>query len=316
MIKESLHYKDVVLNNPIFSTVKSRNHLSSNITFLECQYKSIAIPANMKTAISFDMAKTMDSENYFYILHRFYDYDEIYNWCKITDLNTVSISVGVKPKDYFLIDKLSSLNKKVTHITIDVAFGHSSLVKRMIKNIRKKIPDVKIIAGNVCTPEACSDLAEWGADAAKVGLSMGKSCLTYNMTGVGSPMFSTILNCSKNSPIPIIADGGIREIGDYSKAMVAGATLVMVGSEFVKCIDSPAEWKDKNNKIYFGSASKKNKGKDVYVEGSDEVILLTNNLTYSQYINKINQGVRSCMSYHNLRDVCNMHMIEWSKHTI
>ena len=77
------------------------------------------------------------------------------------------------------------------------------------------------------------DLKSWGADAVKVGLSMGKSCTTYNCTGVGTPMFSTVANLSYLN-VPVIADGQIREVGDVCKALVAGADMVMIGSEFAK----------------------------------------------------------------------------------
>lgn len=181
-------------------------------------------------------------------------------------------------------------------------------------------------------------------------IMVAHNCSTYNNTGVGSPMFSSVLKCAKSSPIPIIADGGIREVGDICKALVAGATMVMIGSEFVKCIDSPAEnvydveaikdvygkfncrWNSEldthlktkppgynsfiTHKKYYGSASSKNKGNNKYVEGWDEVILPCNGMKYLDYYQKIHDGVVSCMSYHNLRDVSDMHTIEWSKHTI
>lgn len=323
MIKESLHYKDVVLNNPQYSECISRRNISTDIFFIDRVFKSPAIPANMKTAIDFKLAEQLAKNGYFYILHRFYDYDEILNWVKETDIEYISISVGVKDVDYKLIKDLSKLPRHPDYITIDIAHGHSSLMKDMIEHIIYTLPNTKIISGNVCTPEACEDLAEWGASACKIGIACGAGCRTYNVTGVGSPMFSTTLDCSIYSPIPIIADGGIRDIADINKALVAGANMIMIGSEFVKCVDSPAEWETdylkhpiSNKKIYFGSASAKNKGKDEYVEGFENVLLETNNLTYLEYYEKIKQGIQSCMSYHNLTDISDMGSIQWSKHNL
>jgi GMP reductase len=325
-MKKALHYKDVVLNHPQYSDVYSRDDLDVTVKFCDWEFESIAIPANMQCSISFEKAEELANMGCFYILHRFYEYDEILKWVGETEINLISLSVGVKQRDYDFLDELHKLDRDIDFITIDVAHGHHILVQQMIHYIRDLFGScVKIIAGNVCTPEACYDLEAWGANAAKVGLSMGKGCTTYNATGVGSPMFSTVLECAQKSPLPIIADGGIREVGDICKALVAGATMVMIGSEFVKCYDSPTRgiFKDifsKTNynmthKVYFGSASATNKGSDSYVEGHNEVLLPVNGLTYEQYLRKIREGVASCMSYHNLRDVSKMHSIEWSKHS-
>jgi GMP reductase len=350
MQEQKLHYKDIVLANPVYSDIQSRDDISSNVEFLGKTFNSCAIPANMQCSINFELAEQLSESGHFYILHRFYNYVEILNWVGYSqNLKTISISVGVKSQDYTLIDWLLADNSRVDFITIDIAFGHSILMKNMIQHIKEKLPDVKIIAGNVCTPEAVKDLVDWGADSVKVGLSCGAACSTFNSTGVGSPMFSAVRECGVWHPktiryegtlwdidslyrlrnIPIIADGGIREVGDVCKALVAGANMVMVGSEFVKCIDSPAEtktWGSDNptygglnkdypkTKSYFGSASAKNKGHKKYVEGNDEVILQCNRLTYLEYFDKVNQGVRSCMSYHNLRDIKYMEKIKWSIH--
>lgn len=330
-MQEKLHYKDVVLNNPKYSDVESRDNLNIEVKLGERTFYSPAISANMRTAISFELAEQLAENGYFYILHRFYEYDQILDWLAKKNYQFYkSISVGVKGKDYQLINDIARLGLKVEYITVDIAHGHSLSMKNMINHICKQLGNkVFIIAGNACTPEACQDFYKWGADCVKIGLSCGKSCQTYNATGVGSPMFSTVLKCAESSYIPIIADGGIREVGDVCKALVAGATMVMIGSEFVKCIDSPAEglFDDKivngvyhsgklTHKKYYGSASSKNKGNDRYVEGWDEVILPCNGIKYLDYYQKIHDGVVSCMSYHNLRDVSHMNTIEWSKHIV
>jgi IMP dehydrogenase/GMP reductase len=314
-MNKKLHYKDIVLANPTYSSIRSRDDISSDVTFLGDIYESVAIPANMECAISFGKAEELSEAGFFYILHRFYDYDDIYNWIENNqELRTISISVGVKDVDKRFIDKISDL--RVTHITIDIAFGHSVLMCEMIKYIRDTLPEVSIIAGNVCTPQAVDDLYEWGADCVKVGLSCGASCTTYNTTGVGSPMFSTVVDCTINATVPIIADGGVRETADYCKALVAGATLVMAGSKFVECIDSPAPTIN-GSKSYYGSASARNKGHNNYEEGSNGVDLTVNNLTYLQYLDRVNQGIRSCMSYHDVSslDGLGLSCVEWSVHT-
>lgn len=175
-------YKDIVLQ-PAYSEATSRSELDASVEFLGRRFESVAIPANMKCTIDFKKAVQLSEAGYFYVLHRFYDYDEIVKWVEDSQLiKTISISVGVNKKDYSLIDKLVERDLRVDFITIDVAHGHHILVKRMITYIKNKFrKSVNIIAGNVGTYQAAKDLYDWGADAVKIGLSMGKSCLHPDM---------------------------------------------------------------------------------------------------------------------------------------
>ena len=280
----------------------------------------------MKCTIDFKKARELSEAGYFYVLHRFYDYEDILDWMiENKDIKTISISVGVNEKDRDFIDKIVEKDVSVDFITIDVAHGHHVLVKNMITYIKDRL-NVKIIAGNVGTYDAATDLYEWGADAVKVGLSMGKSCTTYNCTGVGTPMFSTVENIANakffswETTIPIIADGQIREVGDVCKALVAGANMVMIGSEFAKCEDSPADiiggpaMGNVDKKVFYGSASSTNKGHDGYVEGQT-VYMDMRNETYIQYFNRINQGIQSCMSYAGVNDITSLVNMEYQIHT-
>lgn len=318
-------YKDIVLQ-PAYSEIKSRSSLDASVKFLGKRFESAAIPANMKCTIDFKKARELSEAGYFYVLHRFYDYEDILDWMiENKDIKTISISVGVNEKDRDFIDKIVEKDVSVDFITIDVAHGHHVLVKNMITYIKDRL-NVKIIAGNVGTYDAATDLYEWGADAVKVGLSMGKSCTTYNCTGVGTPMFSTVESIANakffswETTIPIIADGQIREVGDVCKALVAGADMVMIGSEFAKCEDSPADvmggpaMGNVNKKVFYGSASSTNKGHDGYVEGQT-VYMDMRNETYLQYFDRINQGVQSCMSYAGVNDITSLVNMEYLIHT-
>jgi GMP reductase len=304
-------YNNIVLT-PKYSEIKSRSKLDASVYFLGKKFKSVAIPANMKCTIDFKKARELSEAGYFYVLHRFYDYDDIYDWVKDgQDLKTISISVGVNEKDYELVNDLFVNKLRVDYITIDVAHGHHILVKKMIEHIKNHNfkNNTKIIAGNIGTIQAAKDLCFWGADAVKVGLSMGKSCTTYNCTGVGTPMFSTVANLSYLN-VPVIADGQIREVGDVCKALVAGADMVMIGSEFAKCSNSPAKTVGKKKEFY-GSASSTNKGHKGYVEGR-VVYLDMREESYKQYFDRINQGIQSCMSYAGIDDIKKLHLMEYS----
>jgi GMP reductase len=334
----SYSYKDIVLQ-PSYSEIRSRSSLDASVKFLGKTFESAAIPANMKCTINFKKARELSEAGYFYVLHRFYDYEDILDWMvENEDMKTISISVGVNKKDHNFIDKIVEKNIRVDFITIDVAHGHHVLVKNMITYINNKLR-VKVIAGNVGTYQAAKDLYDWGADAVKIGLSMGKSCTTYNCTGVGTPMFSAVSSIAKQKfnkyvvhkqgglagvykeiSIPVIADGQIREVGDVCKALVAGADMVMIGSEFAKCEDSPADiiggpaMGNTNKKVFYGSASSTNKGHEGYVEGQT-VYMDMRNETYLQYFDRINQGVQSCMSYAGVDNITSLINMEYQIHT-
>ncbi len=275
-------YDNIVLT-PKYSEIQSRSKLDTSVEFLGKKFESVAIPANMKCTIDFRKARELSQFGYFYVLHRFYDYDDIYDWVKDNqDLKTISISVGVNEKDYELVNDLFVNKLRVDYITIDVAHGHHILVKRMIEHIKNHNfkNSAKVIAGNIGTTYAAMDLKSWGADAVKVGLSMGKSCTTYNCTGVGTPMFSTVANLSYLN-IPVIADGA-------------------------KTIE--------NKKEFYGSASSTNKGHNGYVEGKI-VYLDMRDESYQEYIDRINQGIQSCMSYAGVDEIELLSNMEYYIHT-
>ena len=232
------------------------------------------------------------------------------------DLKTISLSVGVKPEDYEFVDWMSSSNQRIDYLTVDVAHGHCRLMKDMLTYIKSRLPDTFVIAGNVATPEATVDLRSWGADAVKVGIGDGKACTTKLQTGFHSPMFSAVRNICRSSTVnfcdeekfPIIADGGIRHPGDIAKALVAGATMVMAGSIFTACIDSPAEnvlavhSHKVTHKKYFGSASAKNKGHSRNVEGK-EVLIPCNQLNYEDFLLYLKGHLQSSISYAGGKDL-------------
>ena len=312
-------YKDIVLQ-PDYSEIISRKNANCKPIFLGKEFNSVAIPANMKCTIDFAKAIDLSEKGYFYILHRFYNFIEIIDWLVCNqDLPTISISVGTQKTDYELIQNIASNNLRVDYITIDVAHGHHLSVKLMIEFIKKTYPTVYVIAGNIGTYKAAFDMKEWGADAAKVGLSMGKSCTTYNCTGVGTPMFSAVRDICYNDenqvhypPLPIIADGQIREVGDICKALVAGAEMVMIGSEFAKCCDSPADTLN-NKKVFYGSASSFNKNSSHYIEGQ-KVLLDQRTENYYGFLQRINEGVQSCMSYAGVNELEGLKEMRYNIH--
>ena len=129
-------------------------------------------------------------------------------------------------------------------LVIDTAHGHSQGVIDMVARIRREFPHTDLIAGNVATAEATDALIGAGVDAVKVGIGGGSICTTRVVAGIGVPMISSVMECSKAAAVrnvPVIADGGIRYSGDIVKAIAVGASCTMIGNLFAGTDESPGE---------------------------------------------------------------------------
>jgi IMP dehydrogenase len=171
----------------------------------------------------------------------------------------VGAAVGVSGD---FMDRVAALvAANVDIITVDTAHGHSMKVIDAVKKIKKAFPNLPLVAGNVATYEATRDLAKAGADCVKVGIGPGSICTTRVVAGVGVPQLTAVMECAKaakEAGIPIIADGGIKYSGDAVKALVAGASVVMIGSLFGGTKESPGEvelYQGRRYKVYRGMGS-------------------------------------------------------------
>jgi IMP dehydrogenase len=150
---------------------------------------------------------------------------------------------------------------KVDLLAIDSAHGHSTRVLEAINIVKAKLPEVALIAGNVATFDAACELARCGVDAVKVGIGPGSICTTRIVTGVGVPQITAIAEAyraTRDAGIPIIADGGVKYSGDITKALAAGASVVMIGSLFAGTDESPGEtilYQGRSFKSYRGMGS-------------------------------------------------------------
>lgn len=299
---QALKYSDICLI-PNYSECMYRADGDPSIELFGKKFLLPVIPANMKSVIDMHKCEWMSYHGFFYIMHRF-DRDLAEDVANAQDWDNISFSVGVKTEGKMAVLKISKRKHRVDYLTIDIAHGYSLRMKRMIEYIKKHLPDTKIIAGNVATKDAVRELASWGADIVKVGIGQGSPCTTKDKTGFTMPMFTCVQNCSNvtlnnGTTIPIIADGGICCNGDIAKALVAGATMVMAGSMFAACTDSPASLiniNGVNHKAYFGSASAENKGHNNNIEGKLNNIP-NNGMTYGEKLNEITQDLQSSISY-------------------
>lgn len=168
----------------------------------------------------------------------------------------VGAAIGVDTKSYERA--LALIDAQVDMLVIDTAHGHAQSVIDQVSLIKKEFPLLSVMAGNIATADAAKALADAGVDAVKVGIGPGSICTTRVVTGVGVPQITAISNVAealKDSHVKIIADGGIRFSGDISKAIAAGAHVVMLGSLFAGTEEAPGDVE-----LYQGRAYKSYRG--------------------------------------------------------
>ncbi|MBI3895441.1 MAG: IMP dehydrogenase [Acidobacteria bacterium] len=150
---------------------------------------------------------------------------------------------------------------KVDVLVVDTAHAHSTRVLEAVRTLRRSLPNVDLVAGNVATFEGACDLIHLDVDAIKVGIGPGSICTTRVVTGAGVPQITAILECfrpAREAGVPLIADGGIKFSGDITKALAAGADAVMVGNLLAGCDESPGEfvlYQGRTFKAYRGMGS-------------------------------------------------------------
>jgi IMP dehydrogenase len=153
------------------------------------------------------------------------------------------------------------VKKKVDVLAVDSAHGHTTRVMDAIKALKRALPEVDLLAGNVATFEGARDLIALGVDGIKVGIGPGSICTTRVVSGAGVPQITAIAECARaarGTGVPVIADGGIKYSGDVTKAIAAGADAVMIGSLLAGTEESPGEtilYQGRTFKSYRGMGS-------------------------------------------------------------
>jgi len=151
--------------------------------------------------------------------------------------------------------------RKVDVLVIDTAHGHTARVMQAVRTVKKALPDVQLITGNVATQDAACELIALGVDGIKVGIGPGSICTTRVVSGSGVPQITAISECAKatrGAGVPLIADGGVKYSGDITKAIAAGADCVMIGGLLAGTDESPGEvilYQGRTFKTYRGMGS-------------------------------------------------------------
>jgi IMP dehydrogenase len=213
------------------------------------------------------------------------------------------------------------IDRGVDVIVIDTAHGHSQGVLEAVERFKTRHPNIQLIAGNIATGEAAKDLISAGADAIKVGMGPSAICTTRVIAGIGVPQITAIMDCAKvasKADVPLIADGGITQSGDITKAIAAGANSVMIGYLFAGTDESPGEtviYQGRTFKIYrgMGSLGAMQRGsKDRYFQGEVEADKLVpegieGQVPYkgsiSGFIYQLVGGLRAGMGYCGTRNI-------------
>ena len=229
-------------------------------------------------------------------------------------------AVGVSPDTLRRVEALVA--SSVDAVIVDSAHGHSRGVLDIVTKIKKAFPDVSIIAGNVATAEGTRDIINAGTDAVKVGMGPGSICTTRVIAGIGVPQITAIYDCANEAAkfgIPVIADGGIKYSGDITKAIAAGADVVMLGSLLAGTEESPGDieiYQGRSYKVYRGMgslAAMKGGSKDRYFqdetdsdnklvpEGVEGRVPFKGSLSETVY--QLIGGLRAGMGYSGTRNI-------------
>lgn len=223
----------------------------------------------------------------------------------------VGATVGVSKNVANEVDELVAAGADM--ILVDTARANSERTEEVIREIRKRFPNIPLASGNVDNPEGALLLIEAGVDCIKVGIGPGSACKTRTETGVGVPQLSAIAECAavaKKMGVSVIADGGIKDGGDFAKALVAGADAVMLGGLLAGTEETPGEIVNDSGelfKVYRGSA-----GIDTQLARMDEGDLdrirapegVTRKVPYKgqkveDVVKRLTENLRSSMSYTN-----------------
>ena len=313
-MKPSLNYKDISLVPRHLSRVRSRQEIDMSLNLSnngnKYKIKIPVLPAPMDTICSAEMCRILANNGMLGMVHRFQALENRkseFVTLKKEGIDTV-IAVGLEESK--IIDEFYELGARA--FIVDVANGFNSAVEPIIKQLRR-MKDTYIICGNVDSEEGFQYLSDLGVDAIRVGIGSGSMCTTSIMTGIGQGIVSSIQECRSikekiNSKSILIADGGIREVGDIAKALTIGADAVMVGRMFAGTKEAEGnilKYNSKLYKAYRGSASyavqQKRKKTPYYVEGDETIVEYKGGV--QNIIDQIDAGLRSSMSYMGARNL-------------
>jgi IMP dehydrogenase len=302
---------DDVLIVPKYNKIVSRRDVKFQTRVTKNYQIDIPIlAANMDTVCESPMAIALGRLGGLGVIHRFLSIEDQVAEVKKVKAENLITAAAVGIKDYE--ERVKALNEVgLNIIVLDVAHGHSKRAGKTLDFIKENYPQIDVMVGNVATKDAAEYFISKKADAIKVGIGPGSMCTTRIMSGAGVPQITAIMDVyeATQGRIPVCGDGGLKNPGDVTKAIGAGADTVMMGSMFAGADETPGEVIERDGvkvKEYRGMASfmatvKKLKldgqkvEEDVHVEG--EMTMVPAKGPVSKIITKLLGGLASGMTY-------------------
>ncbi len=302
---------DDLLIVPKYNKIPSRKDV--NFKTKVTKNYSLDIPiiaANMDTVCESAMAIAIGRLGGLGVIHRFLSTAEQAGEVKKVKDQGLIAAAAIGVKDYE--DRAKALTSAgVNILVLDVAHGHAKRTDTVLDYLKTNYPQIDVMVGNIATKDAAEHFINKGADGLKVGIGPGSMCSTRIMAGAGVPQITAIMDAYEASQgrVPICADGGIKQPGDLTKAIGAGADTIMSGSLFAGTLETPGEVIVKNNqkfKEYRGMASYAATIKKMALDGQkvDEVVHVEGEMTLLPYkgelepiVRKLLGGLASGMTY-------------------
>jgi IMP dehydrogenase len=308
VLKTTFSFDDILLV-PQFSEIRSRKEVDLSSAVGGKDFALPIISSPMDTVTGPNMALSMTESGGFGIFHRYNTIEEQVAMLNKVPGNTSGAAIGVTGD--FLERADAAVEAGAFLLCVDVAHGHHVSVKTALLKLKEKLDkNITIMAGNVATAEAFSDLEDWGADIIRVGVGGGSICSTRIQTGHGVPtMHSVGLSSRVARRALIVADGGIKTAGDAVKCFAAGADFVMLGSLLAGTPETPGQIFTNNEgnkyKVYRGMASPEAqidwKGKANSLEGISTTIPIKGPVR--GVLSLLEKNIRSGLSYSGARNL-------------
>jgi GMP reductase len=319
-----LDFRDVLIR-PKRSTLSSRSEANIKRTFRFRHSKSEwtgfpLIASNMDTVGTFEMANALSQFDALVALHKYYEVDALVGFFKTEASRNALFTIGTSTEDW---EKLAAVKAQVPipMLNIDVANGYTEQFLEAVRKLRSENPSAVIMAGTVVTAEMTEALILAGADLVRVGIGSGSVCTTRDLTGVGFPQLSAVIECADAAhglKGHVCSDGGCVVPGDIAKAIGGGADFVMLGgmlSGHAECageiVHEVIDGQQVPKMIFYGMSSetamqKHHGGVAQYRAAEGKTVKVPFKGEVKETISQIAGGLRSAMTYigaENLKEV-------------